>query len=222
MLYIVSTPIGHLGDITQRAIEVLEACDLILCEDTRRSRILLSHLRIHKPLRSLHRFNEKSQQRAILFDLKKERNIAMISDAGTPTINDPGGPLIQACIQENIPFTAIPGPCSYIQALVSSGFDTSRFQCIGFLPKGKKQRKEKLQEVLAYPGTTLSLESPKRLTETLKILLTLAPERRTAVARELTKTFEECRRGTPEELLAHYSQDRVRGEVILLLQGNSL
>ncbi len=182
MLYLISTPIGNLGDITRRAVEVLENCDLILCEDTRRSRILLSHLHIHKPLRSLHKFNEKSRQRAILFDLKKELDIVLISDAGTPTLNDPGLPLIQACLEEGIPFTALPGPCSYIQALVMSGFDTSRFQCLGFLPKGKKQKQNALQEALTYPGTSLAFESPKRLTDTLKILIPLAAERQIAVA----------------------------------------
>lgn len=218
MLYIVSTPIGHLADITQRAAETLANSDLILCEDTRRSRILLSHLRIRKPLRTLHKFNEKSQEKAILSDLKAGRSIALISDAGTPTLNDPGLSLIRACIAEGVPFTAIPGPCSYIQALVMSGFDTSRFQGIGFLPKGKKQKKEALLEALTYPGTTLAFESPKRLIDTLTLLHLIAPDRVLAVARELTKTFEECLRGTANELLKQYEGDRVRGEVILLIR----
>jgi 16S rRNA (cytidine1402-2'-O)-methyltransferase len=164
---------------------------------------------------SYHQFKEKQALGRILADLEAGKNLVLISDAGTPCINDPGLILVQACIEKGIPFTAVPGPCSLIQALVMAGFDTSRFQFLGFLDR---KPEEMLRQALGYPGTTVAFESPERLVETLEILGRLDPGRRLAVAREMTKTFEECRRGTPEELLAHFKAHAPRGEIVLLIE----
>lgn len=214
MLFLIATPIGHLGDFSQRAIQTLQECDAILCEDTRRSSILLNHYGIEKPLISYHKFKEMSSQEPILNDLQRGKKLALISDAGTPCINDPGQRLVQACVEKGIPFTAIPGPCSLIQALVLSGFETDRFQFVGFLPK---KTEESLKPILYYPGTTVAFESPSRLIDTLQTLQKLDPLRKIAVVREMTKTFEECIRGTPEELLHHFNQKTVRGEIVLVI-----
>ncbi|MBI5272437.1 MAG: 16S rRNA (cytidine(1402)-2'-O)-methyltransferase [Chlamydiia bacterium] len=214
MLYIIATPIGHLGDISQRALEVLRCCDLILCEDTRHSAVLLNHYKIHSPLRSYHKFNEAQCLEQILEDLSLGKNLALISDAGTPCINDPGERLLAACIEKGLPFTALPGPCSPIQALLLSGFETQPFQCIGFLPKrGEKM----LRQLLFYPGTTIAFESPARLLQTLEALAILSPERRVAVVREMTKTFEECRRGAPQQLIEHFKVHPPKGEIVLVI-----
>lgn len=135
LLYLVATPIGNLGDITVRALETLKSCDYILCEDTRHSLILLQHYQIHKPLKSYHQFNESSQQAAILRDLENGMQICLISDAGTPSISDPGSLLVEACVAHNLPFTLLPGPCAAIQALACSGLPTEVFQFCGFLPR---------------------------------------------------------------------------------------
>ncbi|MBF8263172.1 MAG: hypothetical protein HW387_837 [Parachlamydiales bacterium] len=218
MLFIISTPIGHLADISQRALDTLRACDWILCEDTRHSQILLRHYGIDKTLYSFHQFNEKKQQERILQDLEQGRQIALISDAGSPLISDPGLSLVQECIQRNLAITAIPGPCSLIMALQLSGFNTARFQFIGFLPRETGPLNEALRRALFYSGTTIAFESPQRLIDTLKIIESLDPTRKIAVARELTKTFEECRRGTAAELSAHFEAHEPRGEIILLIE----
>lgn len=211
MLFIVATPIGNLEDISRRALQVLESCDAILCEDTRRSSILLDRYGIKKPLISYHKFKEKASLTGILADLEAGRRIALISDAGTPCINDPGQILVDACIERGLVVNAIPGPCSLIQALVLSGFDTSRFQFIGFLPK---KPKAVLRLAMSYPGTTIAFESPERLVETLEAI---DGERRVAVVREMTKTFEECRRGKAAEVLAHFRAHPPRGEIVLVI-----
>ncbi len=218
MFFLVATPIGNLSDFSQRAIDALKNSDLILCEDTRHSLHLLRHYGIEKPLLSLHQFNEKSREERVLQDLEEGRNISLISDAGTPLISDPGFSLVQACIKKNIPFSAIPGPCSPIQALVLSGFETTRFQFIGFMPRKEGQLQETLRSAFCYRGTTIAFESPERLIETLEYIEKLAPLREVAVARELTKLYEECRRGTASELLSHFRSTPPRGEIILLIR----
>lgn len=219
MLYLVSTPIGHLDDFSKRAIQALETVDYILCEDTRRSSILLNRYGIRKKLVPYHKFNEKKNLDRLLEDLSSDLNIALISDAGTPCINDPGLVLVEACIEKKIPFTLIPGPCSPILALVLSGMDTTRFQYIGFLPKtGAKT----LHQALSYPGTTIALESPSRIIETLEDIQKLDPKRKLAIAREMTKTHEECLRGTAEELLSHFKTQEPRGEIVLVIEGGAL
>ncbi len=211
MLFVIATPIGHLDDISKRALDTLANCEVILCEDTRRSSILLNHYGIRKPLISYHKFNEKKNLEKILKELEEGRKIALISDAGTPCINDPGHILVQACQERGIAVSAIPGPCSLIQALILSGFKTSRFQFIGFLPKKPRAA---LKQTLSYPGVTIAFVSPERLIETLSLI---DGEREIAIAREMTKTFEECKKGKAKDLLAHYRANRARGEIVLLI-----
>jgi len=220
MLSLVATPIGNLADITLRALETLKNADGILCEDTRHSRTLLeAHGITTKPLVSYHKFNEQGQLERVLEKLRAGEHWALISDAGTPCINDPGAVLVQACIREQIPFTVVPGPASPIVALLLSGFDATRFQVIGFLPK---KPDEVLRSVLGYPGTTIAFESPHRLLETLEALEKLDATRKVAVVREMTKTFEECKRGLVSEVLAHFRKAGVKGEICLVIEGGKL
>lgn len=215
MLYLVSTPIGNLQDITLRALEILKKVDLILCEDSRRSSILLQKYQIKKTLIPFHKFNEAKTQEKILEDLRSGKEIALISDAGTPCINDPGELLLGACIAEKIPFTAIPGPCSVIQALLLSGLDASRFQFVGFFPK--KNLKGFLKTLLYYPGTSIGFESPERVIKTLALIQELSPNREVAAVREMTKMFEECVRGKVSEVAAHFQKKEPKGEFVLLI-----
>lgn len=219
MLTLVATPIGNLADITFRAIEALKQADAILCEDTRRSTILLQHYGIEKPLFAHHQFNEAKSLERVLERLRAGENLALISDAGTPCLNDPGALLVAACIREELPFTALPGPCSPIMALLLSNFDATRFQFVGFLPR---QPEKALRGFLGYPGTTVAFESPERLLSTLETLVTLDPKRRCAVVREMTKTYEECKRGSAEELFAYFQAKGVKGEICLVLGEGAL
>lgn len=212
MLFVISTPIGNLSDISQRALDTFKQCDAILCEDTRHSLRLLERYGIEKKLTPYHKFNEKETLERILNDLQAGKTFALISDAGTPCINDPGQILVDACREKGLKVSAIPGPCSLIQALVLSGFDTTRFQFIGFLPKKPAGT---LREALGYPGTTVAFESPERLLETLRCI---DQEREVAVVREMTKTFEECIRGKAEEVLAHFEKHPPKGEIVLLIK----
>jgi len=216
MLYLIATPIGNLGDITFRAIETLKSCDYILCEDTRHSLSLLRHYAIHKPLMSYHKFNEETQIPQIIRDLKDGKQIGLISDAGTPGISDPGSRLVQKCIDENLQFFALPGACAAIQAVTCSGLSTERFQFWGFLPRQNSELKQDLQNILLYSGTTICYESPHRLLNTLQLVSELAPDHPLAVARELTKKFEEIKRGTAQELLAYWKDMPLKGEIVLL------
>jgi 16S rRNA (cytidine1402-2'-O)-methyltransferase len=219
VLYLISTPIGNLSDLTFRAVETMQQCDYLLCEDTRRSKILLDHYQIKKPLKSFHIGNEDSRLYGILDDLKQGKAIGLLSDGGTPVLCDPGFPLIQRCIEEQISFTALPGPCALIQALVLSGFPAHPFQFLGFLPRNEMEIRCLLPYVLAYPGVSLFYESPQRLVATLTILNEIAPQARIAIARELTKTFEEVFRSTVEKALAHFTCQLPRGEFVLMVQG---
>lgn len=221
MLYVVATPIGNLSDITFRAIDTLKSCDYILCEDTRHSKVLLSHYEISKPLHSFHKFSEAAKQDKILDDLNNGLNICLISDAGTPGISDPGMKLVQACTENGIPVTPIPGPCAAITALCCSGLNTEKFQFIGFLPKKAGELKRALQDILPYDGTTVCYESPSRLIDVLECLQELAPERLLVVARELTKKFEELRRGVASELIKLWKDTTVKGEIVLMIAQNS-
>lgn len=216
MLYLVATPIGHLQDITLRALEGLKACDYLLCEDTRHSSRLLQRYEIHKPLKSYHKFNLARREAEILSDLKAGKIIGLLSDAGTPAISDPGQELVAACRRESIPVTALPGPCAAIVALSASGFDATRFQFVGFLPKKPKALEAVLRECLTYPGTSIAYESPYRLLKVLLRLQTLEATRSLCVARELTKTFEEFRFGTASELHDYFTHHPLKGEIVLL------
>lgn len=222
MLYLVATPIGNLADMTFRAIETLNACDYILCEDTRHTRPLLDHYEIQKPLFSFHKFNEKAKEDEVIHHLLEGKTIAIVSDAGTPGISDPGADLVQRCVQEGISVIPIPGACAAIAALTCSGLDTARFQFYGFLPKKEGELKHVLQhEILPYLGTTICYESPHRLLDVLALLHVLAPDRKVVVARELTKKFEELKHGTSQDLLQYWKDHPLKGEIVLLISKSS-
>jgi len=217
MLYLIATPIGNLADFSYRAISVIQSCDYLLCEDTRRSRILLNHYALDKPLRSYHRFNEEKKKADILEDLRNGKTVGLLSDAGTPSIADPGLRLVMACREQKLPVIPIPGSCAAIVALVGSGLDTERFQFVGFLPKKRGELKKLLADALLYPGTTICYESPFRLKEALKVLEALDPERRVVIARELTKKFEEFIEGTPVFLRERWKEKPPKGEIVILI-----
>lgn len=217
MLYLVSTPIGNLADFSFRAVEVLKKCDYILCEDTRHSRTLLNHYEIGVQLYAFHKFNETQAEDRVIEDLRDGKMIALISDAGTPLISDPGHELVVRCRQEGLPVSAIPGACAIIDALVLSGLPSSPFQFVGFLPKKEKELETFLSQTLLYQGTSIAYESPHRIEDTLKALTKLAPERKLCAARELTKLHEECLLGTAQELLSHFVKHPPRGEIVLLI-----
>ena len=217
MLYLISTPIGNLSDFSARAISTIEMCDYLLCEDTRHSRILLSHYNLKKPLRSYHLFNEAERTKEVVEDLHNGLKIGLLSDAGTPCISDPGYKLVSTCRELDLEVCPIPGPCALIAALSSSGFSAMRFQFIGFLPKKKGKLSSLIQEALDFPGTSICYESPFRMKATLQALKNLAPTRPIFVAREITKKFEQYYRGTPESLLPIWEKAPPKGEFVLLI-----
>lgn len=219
MLYLVATPIGNLGDISHRALEVLRDVDLIAAEDTRHSGNLLRHFEIQKRIVSYHEHNEARRTAELLVELKSGRSIALISDAGLPTISDPGHRLLRACIAEALPYTVIPGPSAVLTALVGSGFDATHFFFGGFLPVKSGQRERQLSEAATRTCTSVFFESPHRILKTLEACTRLLPQREMCVARELTKQFEEYRRGLPADLLAHYSARSAKGEIALVISG---
>jgi 16S rRNA (cytidine1402-2'-O)-methyltransferase len=214
MIYIVSTPIGNLADITIRAIDTLKSVDLILAEDTRRTGILLQKYNIRQRMMSYNDIN-KERRIAELSEQLLTRNIALVSDAGTPGINDPGFCLVRHCVRNNIPITHIPGPSSILAALVPSGLPTDKFCFIGFLPKKEGKKREVLDSLPRM--TTIAFESPYRLLETLEIMSLVIPERDIVIARELTKKFEEFIRGKPKELLEKLKNRQIKGEIVLVI-----
>jgi 16S rRNA (cytidine1402-2'-O)-methyltransferase len=220
MLYVVSTPIGNLGDITFRALEVLKSVDVIAAEDTRHSGMLLKHFEIKKPLLSYHEHNEAMRAEQLVERLAAGEDVALITDAGTPALSDPGARLIRECIKRDLPFTIIPGPSSILAALVGSGFSTEKFCFRGFLPIKSGQRKRQLLAAVNREETTIFFESPYRLTKTLAVCIEIIPDRQLCVARELTKKFEEFQRGTASELLAHYQAHPPKGEIVLLISSD--
>ena len=217
MLYVVATPIGNLGDMTFRALEVLKSVDLIAAEDTRHSGMLLKHFEIKKPLVSYHEHNEAMRTAQLVERLAADENVALITDAGTPALSDPGARLIRACIERGLPLTIIPGPSSILAALVGSGFSTERFYFGGFLPVKSGQRERELRATAERGETTIFFESPYRLTKTLAVCTGIIPDRQLCVARELTKKFEEFRHGIASELLAHYEAHPPKGEIVLVI-----
>jgi len=218
MLYLVPTPIGNLGDITLRAIDVLKNADVIACEDTRHSLRLLNHLEIRKLLVSYHEHNEARRTAELIERLREGANVAVITDAGMPGISDPGHRLLRACIAEGIAYTILPGPSAVLTALIGSGFPAGNFCFGGFLPVKSGQRERELTHAAARPETTVFFESPHRLLRTLEACVTLCPGRPLCVARELTKQFEEYRIGAAAELLAHYTAHPPKGEIVFLIQ----
>ncbi len=218
-LYIVPTPIGNLEDITLRAIRILKECDLILAEDTRNSIHLLKHLQIEKPLKSYHQHNEHKILQEIIELIQQGKNIALVSDAGTPAISDPGFLLVRECIAAGIDVETLPGPTAFVPALVNSGFPCDNFVFIGFLPV-KKGRSTKLKSLLEETKTIILYESPYRLVKALEELkATLGDERRASVSRELSKFFEETKRGTLQELITYFSLKTVKGEIVIVVEG---
>jgi 16S rRNA (cytidine1402-2'-O)-methyltransferase len=219
MLYIVATPIGNLGDITLRAIEVLKDVDVVAAEDTRHSGLLLKHFEIKKPFVSYHEHNEAARTAELVEQLGRGENVALITDAGTPGLSDPGLRLIRECIKRELPFTIVPGPSAILTALLGSGFATEKFSFRGFLPVKSGQRERELWAAAEREETSIFFESPYRLTKTIETCINIMPDRQLCVARELTKKFEEFRRGTAAELLAHYGTHPPKGEIVLLVSG---
>ena len=219
-LYLVATPIGNLEDITFRAIRILKEVDLIAAEDTRQTLKLLNYYKINKPLISYHRHNEEVKQEVLIQKLKEGQNIALVSDAGTPVISDPGEVIVKEALKENIKVIPIPGACALINALIASGLDTKEFSFYGFLSLNKKLRKEKLQEIRKENKTIILYEAPHKLTSTLKDLSEILEDRKIVVARELTKIHEEFLRGTASEILENYPEPK--GEHIILIEGNKI
>ena len=215
-LYIVATPIGNLEDITLRAINVLKNVDCIAAEDTRHTLKLLNHLEISKPLISYHRHNEETRSDLLIEKLQSGEDIALVSDAGTPGICDPGEEVIQKCIENNIKIIPIPGACAMINALICSGLDTKEFIFLGFLPLNKNLRKDKLKKIEFAKETVIIYEAPHKLKQTLKDLENILENRKITVAREITKIHEEFVRGTASELLDIF-QD-VKGEFVLIIE----
>ncbi len=215
-LYLVATPIGNLGDITVRALDVLRRCDGVACEDTRVTGKLLKHFGISKPL---WRYDDHSEHRdrGRLVESMRTRAVALVSDAGTPMVSDPGFRLVNDCRAKGIEVTSLPGPCAAIVGLTLAGLPNDRFLFGGFLPNKDKARRDVLEELAATNATLIFYETGPRLVKSLNAIRTLMPEREIAVARELTKLHEECRRGLADGLIAYYEANPPKGEIVLLI-----
>ena len=220
-LYLVATPIGNLSDLSPRAADTLEQADFIAAEDTRVTMKLLSHLELKKPLVSYHEHNKASAGPAVLARLLSGENCALVTDAGTPAISDPGEDLVRLCAENDVPVQSIPGCCALISALAVSGLPTGRFVFEGFLPVNKGQRRARLQALLAEERTILFYEAPHRLRGTLEDLLEAFGDRPMALCRELTKLHEETRRTTLSQAVAYYQDSEPRGEYVLVVSGTA-
>lgn len=216
-LYLVATPIGNLADITHRGIDVLTNVELIACEDTRHTRKLLQHYGISTKTISYHDHNEQERARQLVELLREGKDVAVVSDAGTPSISDPGFRLVRAAIENGLAVVPVPGPSALISALIAAGLPTDEFFFGGFLPARTNARRSRLREVSSVPGTLIFYEAPHRLAETLKDAYEILGEREAVVARELTKLHEEIKRGRLSELAEHYSTEDARGEIVLLI-----
>ncbi|WP_353893325.1 16S rRNA (cytidine(1402)-2'-O)-methyltransferase [Proteinivorax hydrogeniformans] len=215
-LFLVSTPIGNLEDISYRAIRTLKEVDMVAAEDTRRTGILLKKFDIKKPMISYHKFNEKKQVEKIITHLQEGNEVALVSDAGTPAISDPGYILVEKVIAEGFEVSAIPGPCAFISALAMSGLDTTSFTFFGFMPKQKGRKNEFIKEMLEHNKTSVFYQSPHDFSDTLEQIYKLQPNKKIVVVREITKVFEERKDGTAEELLAYFCNG-IKGEITMLL-----
>ncbi|MBI4322768.1 MAG: 16S rRNA (cytidine(1402)-2'-O)-methyltransferase [Candidatus Omnitrophica bacterium] len=221
-LYLVATPVGNLRDVTLRALETLKAVDAIACEDTRQTAKLLHRYQIRKPMTSLHEHNERSRTPGLLARLQAGESIALVCDGGTPLISDPGWWLAHRAIEEQIPVSWIPGPTALVGALVLSGLPMERFVFEGFLPTKSGQRRKRLEALKDEERTIILYESPHRLLKTLRDIHDVLGDVSMACARELTKTFEEARRGTAGELLSHFEQHPPRGEFAIVFSPQSI
>lgn len=220
-LYIVPTPIGNLKDMTFRAVEILKSVDLILAEDTRTSGILLKHFDISTPMRSHHMHNEHKTVNQVVEQIKSGETIALISDAGTPAISDPGFLLVRTCVENDIEVDCLPGATAFVPALVNSGFPNDRFIFEGFLPQ-KKGRQTKFQSLAEESRTMIFYESPHRLTKTLnQIIEFFGADRPVSVSREISKLHEETIRGTATEVLEYYTQHPPKGEIVIVVAGKT-
>ena len=219
LLYLVPTPIGNLQDITFRAVEILKTVDVILAEDTRTSSKLLQHYGINTRVESYHIFNEHKIVERLIERLKKGEKMALVSDAGTPSIADPGFLITRACWENGIKMECLPGPTAFVPALVKSGFPTEKFMFLGFIPH-KKGKQTFVKEIVTYSFTSVMYESPHRLVKTLEMFVEfLAPERKISVSREISKMFEETNVGTAAEILDHYTKKEVKGEIVIVVEG---
>ncbi len=220
-LYLVGTPIGNLEDITLRALRTLKECDVVAAEDTRRSGLLLKHYGISKPMLSYFQFNEAKRSEEIIERLRRGEKIALVTDAGSPGISDPGERVVKAAIGAGMRVESVPGPCALVAALTASGLPSDEFHFIGFLPHKSGQRRRKLEEVRTAPGTLVFYESPHRLDRLLGELAEHFTGRQIVVARELTKKFEEFLRGTPAKLLELARIRSLKGEFVVMVGPNS-
>jgi len=220
-LFLCATPIGNLGDMTPRVVETLETVDVIAAEDTRNSIKLLNHFDIHTPMTSYHEYNKVEKARQLVGQLQSGQNIALITDAGTPAISDPGEVLVQMCHEAGVPVTSLPGPAACITALTLSGLSTRRFCFEGFLPSDKKEKRQVLKELKEESRTMIFYEAPHHLVRTLEELYETLGQRKITLCRELTKKFETIMPTTLEEALTFYKSEEPRGEYVLVLEGKS-
>jgi len=216
-LYLVATPIGNLEDITLRALRVLRECDVVAAEDTRHTGQLLKHFQISKPLLSYFQFNEAKRSEEIIERLLRGEKVALVTDAGSPGISDPGERVVKAAIAAGFRVESVPGPCALVAALTASGLPTDEFHFIGFLPHKSGQRRNKLESLKTFEGTLVLYESPYRIGKLLGELAEAFPKRQIVLARELTKKFEEFLRGTPAELIAATAKRALKGEFVVLI-----
>lgn len=217
-----ATPIGNLEDITLRALRVLRECDMVAAEDTRHSGQLLRHFGISKPMLSYFQFNEARRSEEILERLGRGEKIALVTDAGTPGISDPGERVVKAALAAGFRVESVPGPCALVAALTASGLPTEEFHFVGFLPHKSGQRRRRLEALADVPGTLILYESPYRVLKLLEELSEIFPERQVALARELTKKFEEIRSGTAREIWVEMQQRAIKGEFVILLAAKGL
>jgi 16S rRNA (cytidine1402-2'-O)-methyltransferase len=217
MLYIVSTPIGNLTDITFRAIETLKKCDYILAEDTRRTIPLLKHYSIEKKVISFDEFRERKKTIDVIEDRNRGMEIALVSDSGTPLISDPGFILVRECVKNKIQIIPIPGPSAAIAAISCSGLPADKFTFYGFVPKDNSKRNKLYQQIKERSETAICYESPHRIEKTITEISVKMPEKEIVIARELTKKFEEFIRGTPKEVLEQISKKKIKGEIVIII-----
>ena len=218
-LYLVATPIGNLEDITLRALRTLKECDVIAAEDTRHTGQLLKHFQISKPLLSYFQFNEAKRSEEIIERLRRGEKVALVTDAGSPGISDPGERVVKAVIAAGLRVEPLPGASAVVTALTASGLSTEEFHFVGFLPHKSGQRRTQLERLKTVPGTLVLYESPYRVGKLLGELRDIMPERRVVLARELTKKFEEFLRGTPAELVGQIGSRALKGEFVVLVEG---
>ena len=220
-LYLCPTPIGNLGDISQRTLETLQAVELIAAEDTRNTGLLLARYEIKAPLISYHQHNEKQRSQELIERMQQGAQIALVTDAGMPAISAPGQVLVRRCHEAGVPVTALPGPCAFVTALALSGLDSRRFIFEGFLPVDKKERRQVLEDLRTSRRTMIFYEAPHRVKETLKTMAEVAGDRPAAAVRELTKRFEEIKLMKLSDLAAYYEENEPRGEYVLLVEGQT-